>query len=239
MLVAAILARVALSEPFDCQVYDAWCAFLGCRFHADKPCLRVSYCMCYGHLLNSQNPMEKLPARPPEDRPRDRTEGAKAAREGCGYFEGGQVARDRDWHGAAHLKRAWLKALTAICPPGGGGLFGFKFSSRRHPRKFGQKRFLAVRRSWRGNGVACFWATSLEKIFGGTTTLAAAKGRLIRCTVAGSTPNCLAMTRTPGRQEPPGPTPTRCATCALPLRAAITQRTRIASEFDRSIFWIS
>src|SRR5262249_56874807 len=34
-------------------------------------------------------------------------------------------------------------------------------------RKFGQKRFLAVRRSWRGNGVACFWATSLEKIFGG------------------------------------------------------------------------
>ena len=50
--------------------------------------------------------MEKLPARPPEDRPRDRTEGAKAAREGCGYFEGGQVARDRDWHGAAHLKGA-------------------------------------------------------------------------------------------------------------------------------------
>jgi hypothetical protein len=66
-----------------------------------------------------------------------------------------------------------------------------------------------------------------------------AKGRLIRCTVPGSTPNCLAMTRTPGRQEPPGPTPTRCATCALPFRAAITQRTRIASEFDRSIFWIS
>src|SRR5262249_5257493 len=34
--------------------------------------------------------------------------------------------------------------------------FGFKFSSRPHPRKFAQKRFLAVRRSWRGNGVACF-----------------------------------------------------------------------------------
>jgi hypothetical protein len=33
--------------------------------------------------------------------------------------------------------------------PGRGGLFGFKFSSRRHPRKFGQKRFLAERRSWR------------------------------------------------------------------------------------------
>src|SRR5262249_34146675 len=48
-----------------------------------------------------------------------------------------------------------------------GGLFGFKFSSRPHPRKFGQKRFLAVRRSWRGNGVACFWLTSLEEIIGG------------------------------------------------------------------------
>src|SRR5262245_12396670 len=46
--------------------------------------------------------------------------------------------------------------------PGVGGLFGFRFSSRPHPRKFGQKRFLAVRRSWRGNGVACFWATSLK-----------------------------------------------------------------------------
>jgi len=50
-----------------------------------------------------------------------------------------------------------------------GGLFGFKFSSRPHPRKFGLKRFLAVRRSWRRNGVACFWATSLEKIIGGVT----------------------------------------------------------------------
>ena len=31
-------------------------------------------------------------------------------------------------------------------------------------------------------------------------TLEAAKGRLIRCTVPGSTPNCLAMTRIPGRR---------------------------------------
>src|SRR5262249_55542010 len=44
--------------------------------------------------------------RPAEDRQCDRTEGSKAAREGCGYFEGGQVARHRDWHGAAHLRRA-------------------------------------------------------------------------------------------------------------------------------------
>src|SRR5215475_11275456 len=47
--------------------------------------------------------------------------------------------------------------------PPGGGRSEIENSSRRHPRKFGQKRFLAVRRSWRGNGVACFWATSLEK----------------------------------------------------------------------------
>src|SRR3989442_3396109 len=32
-----------------------------------------------------------------------------------------------------------------------------------------------------------------------TATLAAAKGGLMRCTVKGSTQNCLAMTRTPGR----------------------------------------
>ncbi|HMF24822.1 MAG TPA: hypothetical protein VKG24_22235 [Pseudolabrys sp.] len=29
--------------------------------------------------------------------------GAKAACERCGYLEGGEVARDWDWHGAAHL----------------------------------------------------------------------------------------------------------------------------------------
>src|SRR6516162_4711441 len=40
--------------------------------------------------------------------------------------------------------------------PWGGGRAKIENSSRRHPRKFGQKRFLAVRRSWRGNGVACF-----------------------------------------------------------------------------------
>src|SRR5215468_5454110 len=59
-----------------------------------------------------------------------------------------------------------------VCePPWGEGARKSKNSSRRHPRKFGQKRFLAVRRSWRGNGVACFWATSLEKIFGGVIAI--------------------------------------------------------------------
>src|SRR5215472_18797472 len=31
--------------------------------------------------------------------------------------------------------------------------------------------FLAVRRSWRGNGMACFWVTSLEEIFGGVIAI--------------------------------------------------------------------
>jgi hypothetical protein len=39
--------------PLDCQVYDAWCAFLGYRFHADKPRLRISYCIGYMPFLNS------------------------------------------------------------------------------------------------------------------------------------------------------------------------------------------
>src|SRR5262249_31100408 len=62
MPIAAMLASavhqsldLALGEvaPLDCQVYDAWCAFLGCRFHADKLCLRVSYCICYTHFFDS------------------------------------------------------------------------------------------------------------------------------------------------------------------------------------------
>src|SRR5262245_5915833 len=63
--------------------------------------------------------------------------------------------------------------LIFVLPPNGppGGLFDFKFSSRPHPRKFGQKRFLVVRRSWQGNGVACFWATSLEEIIGGVIAI--------------------------------------------------------------------
>src|SRR5262249_18313765 len=46
--------------------------------------------------------------------------------------------------------RAWAEA------PRWGGRAKIENSSRRHPRKFGQKRFLVVRRSWRKNGVACF-----------------------------------------------------------------------------------
>src|SRR5262249_60427383 len=47
---------LALGEvaPLDCQVYDAWGPFLGCRFHAGKPCLRVSYCIDYTPFLYSR-----------------------------------------------------------------------------------------------------------------------------------------------------------------------------------------
>src|SRR5262249_48169752 len=53
---------LALGEvsPLDCQVYDAWGAFLGCRFHVGKPCLRACYCICYTPFLNSQL---RLPSR--------------------------------------------------------------------------------------------------------------------------------------------------------------------------------
>src|SRR5262245_45039323 len=71
-----------------------------------------------------------------------------------------------------------------VAPPVG-GLFGFKFSSRPHPRKFGQKRFLAVRRSWRGKWGGLFWATSLEKIFGGVIAIISFRpgGWMQRCAV--------------------------------------------------------
>src|SRR6516165_2614838 len=63
MPVAAMLSgavhqplNLALGEvsPLDCQVYDAWGAFLGCRFHADKLCLRAFYCIDYTHFLHSR-----------------------------------------------------------------------------------------------------------------------------------------------------------------------------------------
>src|SRR5215831_9012701 len=69
MAVAAMLARavhqavdLALGEiaSLDCQVYDAWGAFLGCRFHAEKLCLRVSYCISYTSFLHSREGKERL-----------------------------------------------------------------------------------------------------------------------------------------------------------------------------------
>ena len=69
--------------------------------------------------------------------------------------------------------------------PPGGGRAKIENSSRRHPRKFGQKRFLAVRRSWRGKWGGLFWATSLEKICGGVTAIVSYRtgGRMQQSTV--------------------------------------------------------
>ena len=44
-------------------------------------------------------------------------------------------------------------------------------SSRRHPRKCGLKRFLAVRKVLAREVGACFGATSLEEIFGGVIAI--------------------------------------------------------------------
>ena len=63
MPIATVLARavhqaldLALGEiaSLDCQVYDVWCAFLGCRFHADKLCLRAASWLAYTLFLHSQ-----------------------------------------------------------------------------------------------------------------------------------------------------------------------------------------
>ena len=76
-------------------------------------------------------------------------------------------------HGGAGREANLIFVLPSnvyVCPPVG-GLFGFKFSSRPHPWKFGVKRFLVLRevlaRKWGG----LFWATSLEKIIGGMTAI--------------------------------------------------------------------
>jgi len=55
--------------------------------------------------------------------------------------------------------------------PRWGGRVKFEDWFKAHPRKLALKLFLAVRRSWRGNGVACFWATSVEEIIGGVIAI--------------------------------------------------------------------
>jgi len=47
--------NLALGEvaSFNCQIDDGWWAFLGCRFHADKPYLRGAVCSAYACFLDS------------------------------------------------------------------------------------------------------------------------------------------------------------------------------------------
>ena len=57
-----------------------------------------------------------------------------------------------------------LPSSVYVGPPVG-GLFGIKFSSRRHPRKFGQKRFLAVKEVLAGKWGGLFLGYLLGKNF--------------------------------------------------------------------------
>src|SRR5262249_26684038 len=107
--------------------------------------------------------------------------------------------------------RGMRRRLIFVLPPNvyvaprQGGLFGFKFSSRAHPRKFGLKRFLAVRRSWCGSRVAYFWVTSFRKKFIGSRGEApcvasvSCRGPATRCTPFGKGPVRPAQER---RREP-------------------------------------
>src|SRR5262249_6374784 len=114
MPIAAVLARavhqaldLALGEiaSLDCQVYDAWGAFLGCRFHAGKPCLRDSYCIYYTRILHGR---------------KGRSDGME--RMGSGMQDGGAGA------GARHEAAARAARPTSFClaaeplsgPPGRG-----------------------------------------------------------------------------------------------------------------------
>src|SRR5215472_641415 len=73
---------------------------------------------------------------------------------------------------AARPTSFFLAAEPLYGTPGGGGLFGFKFSSRPHPRKFGVKRFLVVREvAGAVSGVARFGPPPGEKIFGGVIAI--------------------------------------------------------------------
>jgi hypothetical protein len=74
-------------------------------------------------------------------------------------------------HGGAGRGPTSFLSCHYVGPPVG-GLFGFRFSFRPHPRKFGVKRFLVVREvAGAVSGVACFWTTSLEKIIGGVIAI--------------------------------------------------------------------
>src|SRR5262249_33251575 len=97
-----------------------------------------------------------------------------------GHLEGGEVARDRDWHGAAHLKRAWLKASTAIflCRrsfyvwPPVGGTFWFQILIQTSSPEICRKTISGGEGCcWRGKWGGLFWATSLEEIIGGVIAI--------------------------------------------------------------------
>ena len=149
MPIAAVLARtvhqpldLALGEvaPLDCQVYGAWGAFLGCRFHADKLCLRVSDCLDYTLFLHSR-------------------------RSGCierivtAMQNGGAGAGARH-EAAARAREANLILScrrTSIMNPPVGGTFWFQIFIQAPSPEIWRKTILGGEGGcWRGSGAACF-----------------------------------------------------------------------------------
>jgi len=110
---------LALGEiaSLDCQVFGAWCVFLGCRFHADKPSRRGNDCLAYAPFLNSQtapavalapNRHAKLSAPPRPPRPQHWC-GRCAPRWGTfGFWKllnvsrVGRALRGKEWPGVAN-----------------------------------------------------------------------------------------------------------------------------------------
>ena len=129
MAVAAMLAGavhepvdLALGEvaPLDCQIYDAWCAFFGCRFHADKPRLRISYCMAYRLFLHSRKGTQASPRR-------------QKGKNGCmeriaiAMQDGGAGAGARHAAAArAARPTSFCLAAERLCGPPGRGTFWFQ-----------------------------------------------------------------------------------------------------------------
>src|SRR5262249_12526941 len=100
--------------------------------------------------------------------------------EGHRYLKGRQVARDRDWHDTTHFKGGWLKASTAILPlsasfyvwPPVGGTFQFQTFILTTSLEIWRKTIFGGEGGcWRGKWGGLFWATSLEKIFGGVIAI--------------------------------------------------------------------
>src|SRR5262249_17692970 len=80
-------------------------------------------------------------------------------------MHGAHRDRNAGWRRRAARPTSFLSChRTSLWGPREGGLFGFKFSSRPHPWKFGVKRFLVLREVWRGSGVACFGLPPWKKL---------------------------------------------------------------------------
>src|SRR5262249_10540243 len=142
--------NLALGEiaPFNCQVYDAWCAFLGCRFHADKPCLRATYCLGYARCLHS--------------------------RRGAAAWSASESQRRMEAPGRANLILSCHR--TSMWPPVG-GTFWFQIFIQAPSLEIWRKTISGAEGGcWRSKWDGLFWATSLEKIIGGVIAIISCPG---------------------------------------------------------------